>query len=174
MAYEFKDISTVELVETADDTANVLIEEGGTIKKVPKTEVGGGNKCDMVISIVKDTFSISNHELYPEDVTITNGSIDDLMSILKEGNMPVVKVLHNLSYDNAQGACAEEYTCCYVSYYQDEYDHSYYYIELYYLNIEGVSKMILMKLDGVDRVTYYMLGEKTYSYHSVGSQFEIS
>ena len=41
MAYEFKKLSAVEAVETVSDTANVLIEENGVIKKAPKTEVGG-------------------------------------------------------------------------------------------------------------------------------------
>lgn len=38
---EFKKLSDVTLVEEAVDTANVLIEENGEIKRVPKTEVGG-------------------------------------------------------------------------------------------------------------------------------------
>lgn len=41
MAYEFKKLSDVAVVETPADTANVLIEEGGVIKKVAKGEVGG-------------------------------------------------------------------------------------------------------------------------------------
>jgi hypothetical protein len=41
MAYEFKKLSAVEAVEAASDTANVLIEEDGAIKRVPKGEVGG-------------------------------------------------------------------------------------------------------------------------------------
>jgi hypothetical protein len=35
MAYEFKKLSAVEVVETPADTANVLIEENGKIKKTP-------------------------------------------------------------------------------------------------------------------------------------------
>lgn len=41
MAYEFKKLGDVEVVETPMDTANVLIEEDGVIKKVAKGEVGG-------------------------------------------------------------------------------------------------------------------------------------
>lgn len=40
MAYEFKKLSDVAAVETPADTANVLIEEGGVIKKVAKKSVG--------------------------------------------------------------------------------------------------------------------------------------
>ena len=38
---EFTRLSDVTLVEETIDTANVLIEENGEIKRVPKTEVGG-------------------------------------------------------------------------------------------------------------------------------------
>ena len=39
-AYEFKKLSDVTAVETPSDTANVLIEEDGVIKKVAKKSVG--------------------------------------------------------------------------------------------------------------------------------------
>lgn len=39
-AYEFKKLSDVTAVETPSDTANVLIEEDGVIKKVAKNSVG--------------------------------------------------------------------------------------------------------------------------------------
>lgn len=41
MAYDFKKLSDVAAVETLTDTANVLIEEDGVIKKAAKDEVGG-------------------------------------------------------------------------------------------------------------------------------------
>lgn len=41
MAYEFKKLSAVEAVETPADTAHVLIEEDGVIKRIPKSKVGG-------------------------------------------------------------------------------------------------------------------------------------
>lgn len=41
MSMEFKKLSDVAAVETVTDTANVLIEEDGVIKKAPKNEVGG-------------------------------------------------------------------------------------------------------------------------------------
>ena len=40
--YEFKKLSDVATVETAGNTANVLVEENGEIKKVPKSQFGGG------------------------------------------------------------------------------------------------------------------------------------
>lgn len=50
MAVEFKKLAGVDIVETATDAANVLIEENGVIKRVPKTEVGGsGGEPEVVI-----------------------------------------------------------------------------------------------------------------------------
>lgn len=48
MAYEFKKLNDVEIVETPIDTANVLIEEDGVIKKAPKSAIGGvsGGSCE--------------------------------------------------------------------------------------------------------------------------------
>jgi hypothetical protein len=48
MAYEFKKLSDVDIVETPSETANVLIEEDGVIKKAPKTAVGGGGSAGEV------------------------------------------------------------------------------------------------------------------------------
>lgn len=41
---EFKRLSDVEVVAEPTDSANVLIEENGVIKKTPKDEIGGGIK----------------------------------------------------------------------------------------------------------------------------------
>lgn len=47
MAYEFKKLSDVAVVETPTDTANVLIEEDGVIKKAPKSAVGGAGGIEV-------------------------------------------------------------------------------------------------------------------------------
>ena len=49
---EFKRLGEVTLVEESMDTANVLIEENGEIKRVPKTEVGG---TGFPTAIIKDS-----------------------------------------------------------------------------------------------------------------------
>ena len=51
MSYEFKKLSDVEVVEAPTDTANVLIEEDGVIKKAPKTAVGGAGTDDYDVII---------------------------------------------------------------------------------------------------------------------------
>jgi hypothetical protein len=44
MSYEFKKLSDAEVVATVSDSASILIEENGVIKRAPKDEVGGGVK----------------------------------------------------------------------------------------------------------------------------------
>ena len=45
---EFKKLSDVEVVAEPSESANVLIEENGVIKKVHKDEVGGGSKKELI------------------------------------------------------------------------------------------------------------------------------
>lgn len=46
---EFKKLSDVEVVAEPAESANVLIEENGVIKKAPKTAVGGAGGVDAVV-----------------------------------------------------------------------------------------------------------------------------
>ena len=77
MSYEFKRLSDVDIVETPSETANVLIEEDGVIKKAPKTAVGGAggssNEYDMIIHAFYDTYHWID-EIQPEDCEIVAGS----------------------------------------------------------------------------------------------------
>lgn len=47
MAYDFKKLSDVAAVEILADTANMLIEENGVIKKVTKDKVGGTSGLEV-------------------------------------------------------------------------------------------------------------------------------
>ena len=60
MAIEYKKLAGVDIVATATDAANVLIEEGGTIKRVPKTEVGGSEPEVVIIDTSGGTEHIGN------------------------------------------------------------------------------------------------------------------
>jgi hypothetical protein len=56
MAYEFKKLSAVEAVETPADTANVLIEENGVIKKTPSSSfAGGGSSSSGGVFLIRVT-----------------------------------------------------------------------------------------------------------------------
>jgi hypothetical protein len=48
MSYNFKSIADVEVVAEPTESANVLIEENGVIKKAPKTAVGGGSNNGLL------------------------------------------------------------------------------------------------------------------------------
>ena len=47
---EFRKLSDVEVVAEPAESANVLIEENGVIKKAPKTAVGGGDDSNYFIT----------------------------------------------------------------------------------------------------------------------------
>ena len=51
MAYDFKRLGDVDLVDAPAKNANVLIEENGIIKKASKDSVGGaGGGCDAMLA----------------------------------------------------------------------------------------------------------------------------
>ena len=57
MSYEFKKLSDVDVVAEPTESANVLIEENGVIKKAPKTAVGGDNNICFVINYNTETIT---------------------------------------------------------------------------------------------------------------------
>lgn len=94
MAYKFKKLSDVEVVAEPSESANVLIEEGGVIKKAPKTAVGGkvaeegtGNKWDAVI-VCRDYIDNYNAELIQGDYSELR---DKIMSMTDMPNILVVE-----------------------------------------------------------------------------------
>ena len=65
MAYSFKSIADVEVVERPSNSASVLIEEDGIIKKTPKTAVGGTGAGSEEMVVVTD-YNYNIHEV-PDD-----------------------------------------------------------------------------------------------------------
>lgn len=49
MAYEFKKLGEVEVLEEVPEGANALIEVGGDIKRVPGSGLGGGGGIKTAI-----------------------------------------------------------------------------------------------------------------------------
>lgn len=105
MSYEFKKLSDVDIVETPSETANVLIEEDGVIKKAPKTAVGGAgsssNEYDMIIHAFYGDNSgwgwVDN--IQPEDCEIVVGSYEDLVEKLMSDNDYAPKALFKFKTD---------------------------------------------------------------------------
>lgn len=94
MAYEFKSLGTVDVVETVTDTANVLIEEDGVIKRAPKSEVGGV-KEEFDIDIVANLVSITDDDYNWEFDIIHASSYNDIGAKLEMGIEPKGRIMFN-------------------------------------------------------------------------------
>ena len=89
---EFKRLSDVEVIAEPSESANVLIEEDGVIKKAPKTAVGGGStEWDAVIDIANDWLNESNY-------VFTSGSYADLKAKILAGEKPNILIKYFYNY----------------------------------------------------------------------------
>lgn len=59
---EFKKLSAVEAVASVSDTANVLIEEDGVIKRAPKTAVGGAGGGSDIYYVFLENGNVTTSE----------------------------------------------------------------------------------------------------------------
>jgi hypothetical protein len=90
---EFKRLSDVEVVAEPTESANVLIEENGVIKKAPKTAVGGAGGSDtpdMVIGVTQH--SANSIEVNNDNASIIEGSMDAVFEAIRSGRTPIVKI----------------------------------------------------------------------------------
>lgn len=72
---EFTRLAEVEVVETANDTDKVLIEQNGEIKRVPKTEVGGSGGGMLVVN--------ADMDMETEEVTASaNMTLEEVLAAL--------------------------------------------------------------------------------------------
>lgn len=89
MAYNFKSIADVEVVAEPAESANVLIEENGVIKKAPKTAVGGaGGEADLVVRIAGSP----SIKITADTCSIEAGSVEAVFNAIREGRTPNVKM----------------------------------------------------------------------------------
>lgn len=58
---DFKKLSEVDLTEEVSDTANVLIEEDGIIKRAPKTKVGGAGSDSVIKTAIITSSAYDSH-----------------------------------------------------------------------------------------------------------------
>jgi hypothetical protein len=87
MAYNFKSIADVEVVAEPTESANVLIEENGVIKKAPKTAVGGSDWD----AIIKFTIDPDNER---DVCTLESGSYNSIVA--KFANGEIVSAMLNM------------------------------------------------------------------------------
>jgi hypothetical protein len=95
---EFKKLSDVEVVAEPAESANVLIEENGVIKKAPKTAVGGAGggtvEPDMVMLLTGYLSSSSPFNDGTAELSIIDGTPSAIKAKLEAGESPVVKMKH--------------------------------------------------------------------------------
>lgn len=58
---DFKKLSEVDLVEEVSNTANVLIEEGGQIKRASKTKIGGAGSDSVIKTAIITSSAYDSH-----------------------------------------------------------------------------------------------------------------
>ena len=80
MAYNFKSIVDVEVVAEPTETANVLIEENGIVKKAPKSVVGGGMGGSLMVNVGSNGFDRTYDEIKE---VLDNGGVV-LMNMLNQ------------------------------------------------------------------------------------------
>ena len=81
---EFTRLADVTAVEEATDVANVLIEEGGEIKRVPKTAVGGASAGPVFTQVEVSTYVAQAEPTYVYDCSM---SFEDMAVQYNEGTL---------------------------------------------------------------------------------------
>lgn len=86
---EFKKLSDVEVIAEPAESANVLIEENGVIKKAPKTAVGG-NEYDIVLTVNAQAHHTA---IMIDQITISQGNMELVRKAVVDGRIPKAKVI---------------------------------------------------------------------------------
>lgn len=108
MAYNFKSIADVEIVAEPTESANVLIEEDGVIKKAPKTAVGGAGGLGKHWVVLNDA---------DWSVTASEGIFEAIKDFIDNGGLPAIintymfsanedGSIHSYYYEQAQAVRA--------------------------------------------------------------------
>lgn len=90
---EFKKLSDVEVVAEPAETANVLIEEDGVIKKAPKTAVGGNGEWDAKIYIEGGGAGGTSSSYY-----LLEGSYNKVVEKIKNKEVPKINIFWLFDY----------------------------------------------------------------------------
>lgn len=108
MAYNFKSIADVEVIAEPSESANVLIEENGELKKAPKTVVGGAKEeWDLVIEYD------SRNDGLP---VIKSGSAQQAYNKAQEGLEPKILLIYTHEYyETMRNVTSSFYEVCFYS-----------------------------------------------------------
>lgn len=100
---EFKKLSEVEQIETVSDNATVLVEEGGEIKRVPKTEVGGGGAGGYIATLTIDDL---NSPAVDFNGVVLSENYDELYDVLCAGGSAWIDITAEIANAPASYAMA--------------------------------------------------------------------
>lgn len=143
---EFKKLSAVEAVASVSDTASVLIEEDGVIKRAPKGEVGGVKVAStaevgqtIVVKAVDEAGNPTEWEcadlgkkpdmvircnINPlhatvDNIEIVSGSMDTVLTAYEEGRFPIVniEIIYYSNERNRKRSLLSAETCVYSGYF---------------------------------------------------------
>lgn len=126
MAYEFKSLGTVDVVETASDTANVLIEEDGEIKRVAKSGVGGNKDTwDAIIDLVPpetETYfhfgnASSGDSNFLSNMVVSSGAYEAIRNKILAGENPKVLIRYDYVYGST---CYRRFIPYQINFYSSE------------------------------------------------------
>lgn len=92
MAYEFKKLSEVEAIEALSDTANVLVEDGGVIKRVPMSNTASEYDAVIDLGVYTDMVSLSDLTGW----SVPAGIVALITEKVNAGTMP--KILGKIAY----------------------------------------------------------------------------
>ena len=89
---EFKKLSEVEMLESTSDNTTVLVEEGGEIKRVAKSKVGGAGGYVV-------TVTMNDLEMSMDDMLFVSENYDALYDVLNAGGSAWVdlSILNNMA-----------------------------------------------------------------------------
>ena len=95
----FTRLSDVELVENASENATVLIEDGKEIKRVPKSEVGGGGTRSMFFAPYNNNYLYQTDDI--EQIPNTFNTTDAItMQKFKDTFLNSDCIVCQLNYNN--------------------------------------------------------------------------
>lgn len=100
---EFKKLSEVEMLETTSDNTTVLVEDGGEIKRVDKSKVGGAGGYIA-------TVTMEDLEMSMSDVIFISENYDALYDVLNAGGNAWVdlSILNNMAPKNVMSGSGSD------------------------------------------------------------------
>lgn len=93
MAYEFKNLGTVEKLNEVPENANAIVEVDGALKRVPGGALGGSSGGDAFDFMIADTslgLGAGIVNASPSDFQFTKGDAMSLYDMIAAGQIPRV------------------------------------------------------------------------------------